>query len=384
MKLLVVEWGAYTQEDINETFLAHHIQFKTISYCFGDKNNDDFFYNRFYKYASAENYDAVFTVNYFPLVAKVCYDLNIKYLSWSYDNPLNVPYIEATLAYSTNYVFLFDKKQVAFYQQKGFVNIYHLPLAINPSRLSEIAHNTNNKVNFKSDISFVGKLYPSLFSSLLSQLDSYEKGYLEAIAQAQFRIYGYYFIDDFLTDTLLTELNLQFHKSNPGFSITKEQLSYAMATYVTRQERITLLNLLAKKHLVTLYSREIPDILSDVTFKGSANYLKEMPYIFYHSKINLNITLKILQTGIPLRVLDILGSGGFLLSNYQEEIVEHFIPDEDIVIYADIQDALDKAEYYLTHEESRKRIALSGQQKAYDTFNYSKQLTYLLTTAGLL
>ena len=187
-----------------------------------------------------------------------------------------------------------------------------------------------------------------------------------------------------LTDSLLTELNLQLHKNIPDISITKEQLSYTMATYVTQQERITLLKLLAKKHSVTLFSRDIPDILSGVTFMGSANYLKEMPYIFYHSKINLNITLKILQTGIPLRALDILGSGGFLLSNYQEEIIENFIPDEDVVIYADIQDALDKAEYYLTHEDKRKRIALSGQKKAYDTFNYSKQLTYLFTTAGLL
>ena len=81
MKLLILEWGAYTQDDINETFRIHHINFKTVSYCFGNKNNDDFFYHRFYKYASSVNYDAVFTVNYFPLVAKVCYDLNMKYLS---------------------------------------------------------------------------------------------------------------------------------------------------------------------------------------------------------------------------------------------------------------------------------------------------------------
>ena len=135
MKLLIFEWGAYTQPDINFCFDKNHLNYKTVSYHFTNKNEDSFFTHRFSKFIAEGDYDAVFSVNYFPLVAQACFKYNIKYLSWSYDNPLNVQDIEDTLGLPTNYVFLFDKIQVKNYRSKGFENIFHLPLAVNTERL---------------------------------------------------------------------------------------------------------------------------------------------------------------------------------------------------------------------------------------------------------
>lgn len=386
MKLLILGWGAYTQSDVNETLLANHVTFKQVNYCFGDKNNDDFFYRHFTKYLTADSYDAVFTINYFPLVAKVCHDNHVKYLSWSYDNPLNVPDIEKTLGYDTNYVFLFDRIQAAFYQNKGYTNVYHLPLAVNPMRLGKLTLSPTEQQQFSSQISFVGKLYPSPFEDLIAPLSDYYQGYLKALIETQSKIYGYYYLDELLTPELLNTLNGEYHQklNSAAFSITKEQLSYAMATYITRQERLLLLKLLANHYQVKLYSREIHPALSKVSFCGSAKYIAEMPKIFRASKINLNITLKILQCGMPLRVLDILGSGGFLLSNYQEELVENFIPDTDMVIYSDLGDAFDKAAFYLEHEDLRSQIAKNGCAKAFEEFNYTKQLKTMFETADIL
>jgi spore maturation protein CgeB len=70
-----------------------------------------------------------------------------------------------------------------------------------------------------------------------------------------------------------------------------------------------------------------------------------------------------IKSGIPLRIFDIMGAGGFLISNYQPEIPEYFVPDEDIVLYDSIPDLLEKTEYYLNNEEARRRIALSGYEK---------------------
>ena len=55
---------------------------------------------------------------------------------------------------------------------------------------------------------------------------------------------------------------------------------------------------------------------------GYADYYEQMPKIFRLSDVNLNISLRTIQTGIPLRVLDVLACGGFLISNYQEELAE--------------------------------------------------------------
>lgn len=385
MKLLLLDWGAYTQQDIVSTLKDNSVIIKQVSYCFGDKNHDDYFYRHFSEYVSKDTYDAVFTVNYFPLVAQVCYDKQIKYVSWSYDNPLNVLHIEETLGYPTNYVFLFDRIQASSYQDKGFHNVYHLPLAVNPNRLNKLALTKAEWEKYSSEITLVGDLYASRFNDILSLLDEYHKGYLKAVADAQFKVYGYYFINDILTDAFMEEINACISRQTNvrDFILGKEQLSYAMATNITREERLILLNLLSKRHQVTLYSREQHPLLSNVAFKGSAGYYTEMNQIFRASKINLNITLKILQSGMPLRTLDVLGSGGFLLSNYQEELMSNFIPDEDLVLYTGIEDAVDKASFYLKHEDLRQAIAQNGHRKVCENFNYTKQLSTIFQTAGI-
>ena len=46
---------------------------------------------------------------------------------------------------------------------------------------------------------------------------------------------------------------------------------------------------------------------------------------FRNSKINLNPTAKGIRSGIPLRIFDILSCSGFLLTNYQSELSDHFL-----------------------------------------------------------
>lgn len=103
-----------------------------------------------------------------------------------------------------------------------------------------------------------------------------------------------------------------------------------------------------------------------------------MPSVFHNSKINLNITLKTIQTGIPLRAWDILGCGGFLLSNFQQELCEYFIPGEDFIYYESIDDATEKAAYFLTHENERKEIAHNAFEKiaASHTFHHRVQTMF--------
>ena len=108
-----------------------------------------------------------------------------------------------------------------------------------------------------------------------------------------------------------------------------------------------------------------------------------MPKVFRATQINLNVTVKNTQSGIPLRVLDILGSGGFLLSNYQSEVAEYFIPDTDFVYYESIEDAVEKVDFYLRNEDIRQEIAKNGCKKCQEEFNYSKQFSCLFQTAGL-
>ena len=112
---------------------------------------------------------------------------------------------------------------------------------------------------------------------------------------------------------------------------------------------------------------------------GNKDYEKEMPYIFHNSKINLNITSKTIESGIPLRVFDILSCGGFCLTNYQPEIAQYFTDGEDLVMYSSMEDLVDKVAYYLEHDEEREQIARNGYEKLkgnHDLVNVVQNMIY--------
>lgn len=110
--------------------------------------------------------------------------------------------------------------------------------------------------------------------------------------------------------------------------------------------------------------------MPEAQFMGPIDWEESMPAVFKHSRINLNITLRSIQTGILLRAFDIMGAGGFLLSNYQEDFLDYFIPGEDFVYFEDENDMLLKIEYYLNHDKERKEIACNGYEKV-------KKITYI-------
>ena len=58
-----------------------------------------------------------------------------------------------------------------------------------------------------------------------------------------------------------------------------------------------------------------------------------------------------------------MGSGGFLLSNYQADFLEHFLPGEDYVYYESKEDLLARIDYYLQHDKERADIARNGHDK---------------------
>ena len=69
-----------------------------------------------------------------------------------------------------------------------------------------------------------------------------------------------------------------------------------------------------------------------------------------------------------------MGAGGFLLSNYQSDFYEHFIPGQDLVLYESVDDLLKKCAYYLRHESERKQIAINGYNKVKEYHTYEVRL----------
>lgn len=77
---------------------------------------------------------------------------------------------------------------------------------------------------------------------LLYSADDYIKGYIEGILQAQLRVYGYYFINELITNDLLDAINQSFRKiGQTTLTLNRRGLSFAIASEITNLERSFLL-----------------------------------------------------------------------------------------------------------------------------------------------
>lgn len=386
MKLLIYHKNDYLFHDLCDILNRTHVSYSVISHTFEDKYEDSDFWNWCVQNISFSEYDALISVNYHPILAILCHEVQLKYIAWCYDCPLNVVSIEDSLCYETNYVFLFDRQQYLGYYNRGFRTVYHMPLGVNSRRISALAYSPALAQKYSCEVSFVGNLYPSRLQEILSPMSPFLQGYLHALMDAQSKIYGYYLLDELLTDDLLQQINNGYKEQVPDttFTLSKEALNFAMASEITRKDRLILLNLLGKRHYTRFYSYAPSDLIKNVTYGGSLDYATEMPYAFHYSRINLNPSLRIIQTGIPLRAFDVMGAGGFLLSNWQEELSETYTDGVDLALYDSIPDAVEKAAFYLAHEDIRMRITQSGQEKTLQEHNLQNNLREIFKVTNIL
>ena len=130
--------------------------------------------------------------------------------------------------------------------------------------------------------------------------------------------------------------------------------------------------------LMWIYTGSDTSPLREVHTHGTIKTLTEMPKVFHLSKINLNMTVKSIQTGLPLRIFDILGCGGFLLTNYQAELPEYFEIGKDLEAYSSMDELIDKCAFYLEHDDIRADIARSGYEKVKQYHTYSHRIAEML------
>lgn len=372
MKILFFQWHSFMNKGIERALAELYIKYDIYFYQFNDWEKDDIFVEKFTKALRRNGYDSVLSVNYAPLISQVCEQAGIRYVSWVYDSPLHIRNLE-TLKNSCNEIYFFDRGQTEEYRSMG-VNARHMPLAVDTAVFGA-ALTPESVKTYRTDISLLGKLYQTEYQYFTAPLNLYLKGYLEGIVNSQMKVYGGYLMPELVTDELLEKMNAVYGKvTADGFQMGRRELEFMLACEATGRERYLALALLSKRYQVDLYSDNQDDRLKEVRYRGYADYYTQMPGIFASSRINLNISLKTIRTGIPLRVLDVMGCGGFVLTNYQQEIAECFAVGEECVVYESLEDLCAKAAYYLEHEEERKRIARAGYERVKRDFTFRERL----------
>lgn len=379
--ILFLEWASFGTPFIVEAFqqLGYEVEKIPFPRDKVDTRRDEEYTGKLVQQILKKQYAAVFSYNYFPVVAVACKACRLPYISWTYDSPF-IQLYSKTLEYDTNFVFVFDSYTVEELRQLGYDRVFYLPMAAPKDYYTRMQQNNLYKKQYACDVAFVGSLYSEDFHNpfrALNKLEGYYAGVVDGIVQAQKVVYGVNFLEQALYSRpdLVEELGKHCPLGVAADGLETIEWTYAnyyLSRKITSIERRELLEAMGAVCDTKLYTPEKNE-LKGVDVRGKVDFYREAPYVYSNSKINLNISLRSIKNGVPLRAFDILGNGGFLLSNYQADFMELFEPDKEVVLYGSQEEAIDKARFYLEHERLRKEIAQRGYERVLAEHTYLRR-----------
>ncbi len=339
---------------------------------------------------TAVPYSFVFSINFFPEISNICQNTDVPYVCWCIDAPQKNLF-STQIKNSCNRLFLFDKKQVEDISKYNEGKVYHLPLCTNPDTCHSVVKSITHSdyVKYAADISFIGSLSNNNDRLSNLELSSYSEGYLDGIINVQKDIQGFNIFEKSLTYRVIAELREKL----PELFVSTTSYVKNMDSYICAHDIVDphcdvlqkslILSRLSEKFSLDIYSESASvDLIShpNLRIHELASYRDEAPKIYKLSKINLNISPRSVETGIPANVWDIMASGGFLLTNFQEEFSDYFVPGVEYDFYTDADDLMEKCRYYLGNDYVREYIAENGAEAARRYHNYSDRMSKLFKT----
>jgi spore maturation protein CgeB len=378
MKILFYQWHSFMNKGMERALKQLDMEYDVFFYQQTDWEKDEQFADKLKR--AVAGHDLVLSVNFSPIVSGVCEKAGIRYLSWIYDSPVHIRNMES-MKNSCNDIYVFDRGMAEEYRKMG-IAAKHMPLAVDTEVFAAALQSGTDE--YRAQVALLGNLYQTEYNYMTAPLEQYEKGYLEGIISAQSKVYGGYLIPELLTDELLARMNRQYSRvATDGFQMGRRELEFLLAGEVTGRERYMAAALLSNHFDFALYSTCKDERLTNVRKHDYVDYYSVMPKVFAASLVNLNISLRTIRTGIPLRIIDILGCGGFVISNFQEEIAEYFIPGQDLEIYENLEDLFAKTKFYLEHDDVRRQIAQNGFEKVQRDFTFQDRLGRMISGATL-
>ncbi len=102
----------------------------------------------------------------------------------------------------------------------------------------------------------------------------------------------------------------------------------------------------------------------------------EMYKILKRSKITFNIHEALLKGDVGnMRMFEATGCGSMLLNDNGGNLSDVFEPGKEIEVYNNMNEAIEKVEYYLKHPEKANQIAMNGQKKTIEKYNYENYVS---------
>jgi glycosyltransferase involved in cell wall biosynthesis len=330
-------------------------------------------------------------INYTNGTAEFCENLQLPFFCWEID-----PNMDCDLKIDSNtefsHICTYRKKNVSQYEQAGFKNVTHLPLASNTQKRKPYNDIENDKALYQAPVAFVGRsmvpetqLYRQKFVELYcifkKDNDSAEaecENLVQDILDRQLED-GSRFIVPQLFNTHFSDFR-QFLLSK-NVQVDPEKIISQIAA---AERRLLYVASLGELGLHVWGDNDWDRVQQyGVQYRGFAGHHYELNKIYSSAAINIDIN-RIYQLDIvTMRVFDVLACGGFLIAEYSEELDELFNIGQELESYKTLAELSDKIRYYAENPQSREKIAANGLKAVREKHTFQDRVGKILKSFNL-
>lgn len=329
--------------------------------------------------------DCVLTLNHLGIdregvLADLLTRLQLPLASWFVDNPHLILHLYSGLAGPWTSLFTWDADNLESLRELGYAHVRYLPLGTDPERFRPRPGERPPSPLLPAGVCFVGN---SMVSKVAQRM---KKTRLPAPLLRSYR-------------NLAAAFGASEERSARSFILAAggetAQVYTALPDDESRLAFETLLTWEATRQYRADCVRELmpftPLLVGDTGWKSlfrretrpwflhpEVSYYDGLPLIYPFSDINFNCTSKQMKGAVNQRVFDVPAAGGFVLTDWREQMEHLFDPDREMVFYRTPQEIGELVRRYLKHPADRKRVAEAGRRRVLGEHTWAHRVRTLL------
>ena len=317
--------------------------------------------------------DFLLTMNHLGLdregmVSEFCRQRELPLLSWFVDRPdLFLPQYanldNPCLAYA-----VWDADAIGPLENAGYGRAFHLPLAADLGRIQFVPDAPALR-----EVAFVGNSMHAATEKcwrLSGQPDAL-RGLWENVAK-KFAASAVRDLSEFVVRQH-AEANALRELCDPSAKASLDSFVYWRATQIYRRDCMEAILpfgpvVAGDEHWRTLLGG------ASWTYAGPLHYYSDLPDFYRSTGINFNTTSMQMKGALNQRVFDVPASGGFLLTDYREQIDAAFEVGREVVCYYGVEEIVDLVRHYLANPAARKKIAARAREHIEKEHSYAHRI----------
>lgn len=300
--------------------------------------------------------DFILTSNYAGmdtegLFARFFEDARIPYVSWFTDTPRMILFGRKMHISPWSVAATWERAYIPHFKSLGFDHIHHMPLATDPALFDgdpATAHARPLAFVGNSMIEHTGEAIdrfrdkPAVLQAVIAAFDA---GHVSRDTYAQ----G---LPGMLPEALLATLD----------ATDLRNLELLINYEATQRQRVDLARALAPLGLEVRGDPHWLQVHDKVG--GNVGYFNDLAPFYRGTAVNVNSTSLQMRSAVNQRVFDCPAAGGFLITDAQGDLFEHFDPDGgEVAAYRSLDELRDLAAYYLAHPEEARAVAARARRR---------------------